>query len=68
MEKETIIYYSHLQDNGEQITLDLPFTILPNVGDYVSYINPQGEVQFLIVTRKLFSSATNNLIITLKTN
>ena len=52
MEKETIIYYFHLQDSGEQITLDLPFTILPNVGDYVSYINPQGEVQFLIVTRR----------------
>jgi hypothetical protein len=68
MEKETNIYYLHIQDNGEQISLELPFTISPNVGDYVSYVNPQGEVQFLIVTRRLFSSATNNLIITLKTN
>jgi len=67
MEKETTIYYLHIQDNGEQISLELPFTIPPNVGDYVSYVNAQGEVQFLIVTRRLFSSA-NNLIITLKTN
>lgn len=68
MEKETKLYYLHLQDNGEQITLELPFTIPPNVGDYVSYINGQGEIEFLIVTRKQFSSVSNYLIITLKNN
>ena len=39
---------------------------MPNVGDYVSYINEQGETQFLIVSKRLFNSATNNLVITLK--
>ena len=46
--------------------MKLPFTIFPNVGDYVSYINEQGETQFLIVSKRLFNQVTNNLVITLK--
>jgi len=66
MQKETTTHYLHMQEDGQYITLQLPFTIMPNVGDYVSYINEQGETQFLIVSKRLFNSATNNLVITLK--
>lgn len=66
MEKETTTHYLHMQEDGQYITLRLPFTIFPNVGDYVSYINEQGETQFLIVSKRLFNQVTNNLVITLK--
>lgn len=66
MEKETTTHYLHMQEDGQYITLKLPFTIFPNVGDYVSYINEQGETQFLIVSKRLFNQVTNNLVITLK--
>lgn len=66
MEKETTTHYLHMQEDGQYITLRLPFTIMPNVGDYVSYINEQGETQFLIASKRLFNQVTNNLVITLK--
>jgi hypothetical protein len=66
MEKETSIHYLHMQEDGQYIKLHLPFTISPNVGDYVSYINEQGETQFLIASKRLFNQITNNLVITLK--
>ena len=66
MEKETSIHYLHMQEDGQYIKLQLPFTIFPNVGDYVSYINEQGETQFLITSKRLFNQVTNNLVITLK--
>ena len=55
-----------MQDDGTFNTLLFNFTITPNVGDYVSYINEQGETQFLIVSKRLFNQVTNNLVITLK--
>jgi hypothetical protein len=67
MEKETTkTIYLHLQDDGTFKNLLLNFTITPNIGDYVSYINEQGETQFLIASKKLFNQVTNNLVITLK--
>jgi hypothetical protein len=39
MEKETKTIYLHMQDDGTFNTLLFNFTIIPNVGDYVSYIN-----------------------------
>jgi hypothetical protein len=66
MEKETKTIYLHMQDDGTFNTLLFNFTITPNVGDYVSYINEQGETQFLIVSKRLFNQVTNNLVITLK--
>jgi hypothetical protein len=66
MEKETSIHYLHMQEDGQYITLRLPFTIMPNVGDYISFIDEIGETQFLIVSKRLFNQATNNLVITLK--
>ena len=66
MQKETTIHYLHMQDDGTFNTLLFNFTIIPNVGDYVSYINEQGETQFLIVSKRLFNQVTNNLVITLK--
>jgi len=66
MEKETSIHYLHMQENGQYITLKLPFTIIPNVGDYVSFIDNMGETQFLLASKKLFNQVTNNLVITLK--
>jgi hypothetical protein len=67
MEKETTkTIYLHLQDDGTFSTLLFNFTITPNVGDYVSYINEQGESQFLIASKRLFNQVTNNLVITLK--
>lgn len=66
MEKETKTIYLHMQNDGTFNTLLFNFTICPNVGDYVSYINEQGEAQFLITSKKLFNQVTNNLVITLK--
>jgi len=67
MEKETTkTIYLHLQDDGSFSNLLFNFTITPNIGDYVSYINEQGETQFLIASKKLFNQVTNNLVITLK--
>jgi len=66
MEKETSTHYLHMQEDGQYITLKLPFTISPNVGDYVSFIDEIGETQFLIASKRLFNSVTNNLVITLK--
>ena len=66
MEKETSIHYLHMQEDGQYVKLNLPFTIYPNVGDYVSYINQEGETQFLIASKRLFNQVTNNLVITLK--
>jgi hypothetical protein len=66
MEKETSIHYLHMQQDGQYITLKLPFTIIPNVGDYVSFIDNMGETQFLLASKKLFNQVTNNLVITLK--
>jgi hypothetical protein len=66
MEKETSIHYLHMQEDGQYITLKLPFTIYPNVGDYVSFIDEIGETQFLMVSKRLFNQVTNNLVITLK--
>jgi len=66
MEKETSIHYLHMQEDGQYITLKLPFTISPNVGDYISYLDEQGQTQFLMTSKRLFNSVTNNLVITLK--
>ena len=66
MQKETTTHYLHMQEDGQYITLKLPFTISPNVGDYVSFIDNMGETQFLIASKKLFNQVTNNLVITLK--
>jgi hypothetical protein len=66
MQKETTIHYLHMQDDGQYVTLHLPFTITPNIGDYVSFIDNMGETQFLIASKKLFNQVTNNLVITLK--
>jgi len=66
MEKETSIHYLHMQEDGQYIKLQLPFTIIPNVGDYVSFIDNMGETQFLLASKKLFNQVTNNLVITLK--
>jgi len=66
MEKETTTHYLHMQEDGQYITLKLPFTIYPNVGDYVSFIDEIGETQFLMVSKRLFNQVTNNLVITLK--
>jgi len=66
MEKETSTHYLHMQEDGQYITLKLPFTIIPNVGDYVSFIDNMGETQFLITSKRLFNQVTNNLVITLK--
>jgi hypothetical protein len=30
MEKETTTHYLHMQEDGQYITLRLPFTIMPN--------------------------------------
>jgi hypothetical protein len=66
MQKETTTHYLHMQEDGQYITLQLPFTIMPNVGDYVSFIDEIGETQFLMVSKRLFNQVTNNLVITLK--
>jgi hypothetical protein len=67
MEKETTkTIYLHLQDDGSYNTLLFNFTITPNVGDYISYIDEQGQTQFLMASKKLFNQVTNNLVITLK--
>jgi len=66
MEKETTTHYLHMQEDGQYIKLNLPFTISPNVGDYVSFIDEIGETQFLMVSKRLFNQVTNNLVITLK--
>ena len=67
MEKETTkTIYLHLQDDGSYNTLLFNFTITPNVGDYISYIDEQGQTQFLMTSKKLFNQVTNNLVVTLK--
>jgi hypothetical protein len=66
MEKETKTMYLHLQDDGCYDTLYFNFTIPPNVGDYISYLDEQGQTQFLMTSKRLFNSVTNNLVITLK--
>jgi hypothetical protein len=66
MEKETKTMYLHLQDDGSYDTLYFNFTIPPNVGDYISYLDEQGQTQFLMTSKRLFNSVTNNLVITLK--
>jgi hypothetical protein len=66
MEKETKTMYLHLQDDGSYDTLYFNFTITPNVGDYISYLDEQGQAQFLMTSKRLFNSVTNNLVITLK--
>ena len=67
MEKETTkTIYLHLQDDGIYNTLLFNFTITPNVGDYISYIDEQGQTQFLMASKKLFNQVTNNLVVTLK--
>jgi len=66
MEKETKTMYLHLQDDGTYNTLGFNFTIPPNVGDYISYLDEQGQTQFLMTSKRLFNSVTNNLVITLK--
>lgn len=66
MEKETKTMYLHLQDDGTYNTLLFNFTIPPNVGDYISYLDEQGQTQFLMTSKRLFNSVTNNLVITLK--
>jgi hypothetical protein len=67
MEKETTkTIYLHLQDDGSYNTLLFNFTITPNVGDYISYIDEQGQTQFLMASKKLFNQVTNNLVVTLK--
>ena len=66
MEKETKTMYLHLQDDGSYDTLYFNFTIPPNVGDYISYLDEQSQTQFLMTSKRLFNSVTNNLVITLK--
>ena len=63
MKKETGISFILLQDNGEYLHIELPFTIPPNVGDFISYHNELDEVQNLLVTKRIFSAVTNNIII-----
>ena len=66
MENQTGISFILIQDNGEYVHIQFPFTIPPNVGDYISYHNEIGEVQTLLVTKRIFSSVTNNIIINFK--
>ena len=66
MKKETGISFILLQDNGEYLHIELPFTIPPNVGDTISYHNELDEVQNLLVTKRIFSAVTNNIIINFK--
>ena len=66
MKKETGISFILLQDNGEYLHIELHFTISPNVGDFISYHNELDEVQNLLVTKRIFSAVTNNIIINIK--
>jgi hypothetical protein len=66
MKKETGISFILIQDNGEYIHIELPFSIPPNVGDFISYHNELNEVQNLLVTKRIFSAVTNNIIINIK--
>jgi hypothetical protein len=66
MKTETGIAFILIQDNGEYINLELPFTIPPNVGDIISYHNELNEMQSYMVTKRIFSAVTNNIIINFK--
>ena len=66
MKKETGLAFILIQDNGEYTHLELPFTIPPNVGDTISYHNEFNEMQTYLVTKRIFSAVTNNIIINFK--
>jgi hypothetical protein len=66
MKKETGISFILIKDDGAYEHIELPFTIPPNVGDFISYHNELDEVQNLLVTKRIFSAVTNNIIINFK--
>ena len=43
MQKETTTHYLHMQEDGQYITLQLLFTIMPNVSDSVTRKLEQAE-------------------------
>jgi hypothetical protein len=56
-------------ENYNRITfehIELPFTIPPNVGDFINYQNNLGEMHSYLVTKRIFSEGTNNIIINFK--
>jgi hypothetical protein len=66
MKKETGIAFIFIEDNGTYKSIEMPFTIPPNVGDFMSCPNELGEMQSYIVTKRIFSEVTNNIIINFK--
>jgi len=66
MQKETKIAFILNKDDGTFEHIELPFTIPPNVGDFISLYNHLNEMQSYIVTKRIFSSVTNNIIINFK--
>lgn len=66
MQKQTKIAFILIKDDGTFEHIELPFTIAPNVGDFISLFNDLNEIQSYIVTKRIFSSVTNNIIINFK--
>ena len=66
MKKETGSAFILIKDDGTFEHIELPFTIPPNVGDFISYQNNLGEMQSYLVTKRIFSEGTNNIIINFK--
>ncbi|NBQ16933.1 hypothetical protein EBU24_01310 [bacterium] len=66
MKKETGIAFILIKDDGTLEHIELPFTIPPSVGDFISHTNKLGEVQTFLVTKRIFSEGTNNIIINFK--
>jgi hypothetical protein len=66
MKKQTEIAFILNKDDGTFEHIELPFTIPPNVGDFISLYNHLNEMQSYIVTKRIFSSVTNNIIINFK--
>ena len=55
MKKETGIAFILIKDDGTFEHIELPFTIPPNVGDFISYQNNLGEMQYYLVNKRIFS-------------
>lgn len=66
MKEKTGIAFILIKDDGTYQNIELPFTIPPNVGDFINYLNELGEMQSYIVTKRIFSGVTNNIIINFK--
>jgi hypothetical protein len=66
MREETGIAFILIKNDGTFEQIELPFTIPPNVGDFINYHNELGEMQSYLVTKRIFSGITNNIIINFK--